>query len=195
MNYLSFTKSDYFQLLKRPRELPDFVGADAGINAVWRCKMVYWSVKKNLIPRIVYKATAKIQFSNFLIEGKFPPFEQIIPLVSICFVEANEKKNCLSVRGRWFKVEMFGISNILDVQEWLRFLIVRQRIPYSILGKKFDWEVNQKDDKENDIDNKNKIKESPKEYDIISVYDNISVNDLQIVPISLKKSLLACFPF
>uniref|UniRef100_A0A0K0E648 Uncharacterized protein n=1 Tax=Strongyloides stercoralis TaxID=6248 RepID=A0A0K0E648_STRER len=196
MNDIMRCQTEYMHLLKRPRELPDFVGADAGINAIWRCKMAYWRVKKKLIPRIVYKATTKIQYSNLFLEGIFPPFQEIIPLVSICYVEADENKNLLSVRGRWFRIEMYGISNILEVQEWLRFLIIRQRIPHCILRKKFDWEVNEEilDKKKSKNDNYQNDEGYIKD-DNLSLYDNLSVNSLQKVPISYKKSIFSCLPF
>ncbi|CEF71614.1 Hypothetical protein SRAE_X000093800 [Strongyloides ratti] len=196
MSEIRFCNTEYMQLLKRPRELPNFIGADAGINAVWKCKMVYWSVKKKLIPRIVYKGTIKIQYSNLFIEGLFPSFKETIPLVSICYVEADENKNLLSVRGRWFKIEMFGISNILEVQEWFRFLIIRQRIPHSILRKKFDWEMDKEINNEQKYDKNNCYNE--KKYiqdDNISIYDNLSINSLKQVPTSFKKSLISCLPF
>uniref|UniRef100_A0A0N5CFH8 PH domain-containing protein n=1 Tax=Strongyloides papillosus TaxID=174720 RepID=A0A0N5CFH8_STREA len=191
MNHSQFSNSDYIQLLKRPRELPDFVGDESGTNAVWRCKVVYWRIRKKLIPRVVYKGTVKIQYSNLHLEGFVPPFKTTIPLVSICYVEADEKKNSLSVRGRWFTVEMYGISNILETQEWLRFLIIRQRIPHCILGKKFDWE----DDRGKNGSNNNQIENKIVHDDNISIYDNLSVTSLPKFPMSLKKSILACLPF
>uniref|UniRef100_A0AC35U4H6 MSF1-domain-containing protein n=1 Tax=Rhabditophanes sp. KR3021 TaxID=114890 RepID=A0AC35U4H6_9BILA len=205
MNYISNKSPDYFHLLKRPRILPDFAGADAGLNAVWKCKTVYWTIKTNLMPRFVSNATAKIHYSNFIIEGSFPTFKATIPLVSICYVQANSEKKTLSIRGRWFKFEMKGIENVEETQNWIRLLVLRQRIPHCILGKKFDWikdeepiiEVNEHIP---EILSKKKFKSKFKNEpitnnsttDLISLYDNVSYEKGH--KFLFKKKLLTCFP-
>lgn len=78
-----------------------------------------------------------------MIESKLLPICIKIPLVSISYVEADEQTDKLDIRGQNFRLVMWNVNadSIEDLQEWLRFLIVRQRIPHSILGLPFDWEL------------------------------------------------------
>jgi hypothetical protein len=76
------------------------------------------------------------------VEANYPPIYVRIPLVSIGFIECDEKTEKLDIRGRNFRLIMWRVnaSSIVELQEWLRFLVVRQRIPHSILGLPFEWE-------------------------------------------------------
>ncbi|KAH7697869.1 Protein F53A9.3, partial [Aphelenchoides avenae] len=67
-----------------------------------------------------------------------------IPLVSICYIESAEQRTTLDVRGKRFRCWMMGVGKAVeDTRDWLRFLVVRQRIPHSILGLSFDWDKNE----------------------------------------------------
>ncbi|VDP56777.1 unnamed protein product [Heligmosomoides polygyrus] len=59
--------------------------------------------------------------------------------VDVGYVE--DVNDILDVRGCNFRLLLFGIDNIVVRCYWLRFLIVRQRVPHSITGKPFEWQV------------------------------------------------------
>ncbi|KAK6757689.1 hypothetical protein RB195_015478 [Necator americanus] len=59
--------------------------------------------------------------------------------VDVGYVE--DEGDILDIRGCNFRLLLFGVDNIVQIRDWLRFLIVRQRVPHSILGKPFEWQV------------------------------------------------------
>uniref|UniRef100_A0A914RMB5 Uncharacterized protein n=1 Tax=Parascaris equorum TaxID=6256 RepID=A0A914RMB5_PAREQ len=47
----------------------------------------------------------------------------------------------LQVRSRTFDLRLKYIDNIEEVRDRLRFLVLRQRVPHSILRLPFEWEI------------------------------------------------------
>ncbi|VDM69560.1 unnamed protein product [Strongylus vulgaris] len=125
------------QLLKRPQPLPQFKEEESGIHARWGIKAFFY--KKNNFPLWSFKGQARVRYSSLDISGRFPKRSKQISLVDIGYVE--DEGNILDVRGCNFRLLLFGVDNIVQIRDQLRFLIIRQRIPHSILGKPFEWQV------------------------------------------------------
>ncbi|PAV77001.1 hypothetical protein WR25_00121 isoform A [Diploscapter pachys] len=125
------------QLLKRPRPMPKFRDEDRCIHAQWKIKGFYY--RKSGFPKMAIKGEARVQYSSLVIEGKYPKFEMRIPLVKIGYIESEG--DILDVRGCEFRILLFGIENAASIRDWLRFLVVRQRVPHSLIGLPFEWQV------------------------------------------------------
>ncbi|RCN28272.1 hypothetical protein ANCCAN_25984 [Ancylostoma caninum] len=133
------------QLLKRPQPLPRFKDEESGIHAQWGIKAFFY--RKNGFPQWSFKGQACVRYSSLVISGRFPKREKQISLVDVGYVE--DEGDILDVRGCNFRLLLFGVDNITQIRDWLRFLIVRQRVPHAILGKPFEWQVQPiKDDKQ-----------------------------------------------
>ncbi|RCN38603.1 hypothetical protein ANCCAN_15482 [Ancylostoma caninum] len=133
------------QLLKRPQPLPRFKDEESGIHAQWGIKAFFY--RKNGFPQWSFKGQACVRYSSLMISGRFPKREKQISLVDVGYVE--DEGDILDVRGCNFRLLLFGVDNITQIRDWLRFLIVRQRVPHAILGKPFEWQVQPiKDDKQ-----------------------------------------------
>uniref|UniRef100_A0AC35G021 Ribosomal protein S10 n=1 Tax=Panagrolaimus sp. PS1159 TaxID=55785 RepID=A0AC35G021_9BILA len=139
---------EHFRLLRRPRSLPKLDEKKPGINAEYKIKFVYYKSHNDLVPKICYKAKAWVEHSNLIITSSLPPVKISIPLVTICYLEAEKKYEKFDIRGRQFKLRFVGFRDIMqpmatieESRDWLRFLIVRQRIPHSILQLPFEWEL------------------------------------------------------
>uniref|UniRef100_A0A914XPS2 Ribosomal protein S10 n=1 Tax=Panagrolaimus superbus TaxID=310955 RepID=A0A914XPS2_9BILA len=139
---------EHFRLLRRPRPLPNLDETKPGINAEYKIKFVYFKSHNDLVPRICYKAKASVQHANLVITSSLPPVKISIPLVTICYLESDKKYDRFDIRGRQFKLRFVGFRDIMqpmatleESRDWLRFLVVRQRIPHSILQLPFEWEM------------------------------------------------------
>ncbi|CAB3400448.1 unnamed protein product [Caenorhabditis bovis] len=134
------------QLLKRPRPLPAFRDEENGIYAQWKIKGFFY--RKSGLPKMSVKGTARVKYSQLIVEGKLPHFQISTNLVNIGYVE-HVDQDILDVRGCDFRLLIFGVQYVEIIRDWLRFLVIRQRIPHSLLGLPFDWQVKPvKDDKE-----------------------------------------------
>ncbi|KJH53637.1 hypothetical protein DICVIV_00065 [Dictyocaulus viviparus] len=125
------------QLLKRPQPLLNTCNEENGIHREWEFKAFYY--RKNGLPSGSFNGKARIKYASLSISGKFPKREKQIALVDVGYVEHNN--NVLDIRGCEFRLLLFGVKNITSIRDSLRFLIVRQRVPHSLLGKPFEWEV------------------------------------------------------
>lgn len=108
---------------------------------------MYLKQKSSILPLFAFNLTASVKHAHLIIQSKCLPIQFQIPLVSISYIEAKDGNlmcnNKLNIRGQNFQLIMWGINVdwIDELQEWLRFLVTRQRIPHSILGLPFDWEL------------------------------------------------------
>ncbi|VDP40836.1 unnamed protein product [Heligmosomoides polygyrus] len=125
------------QLLKRPQPLPRFQDEENGVHAQWGIKGFFY--RKSRFPQWSLKGDARVRYASLEISGRFPHKQKRIPLVDVGYVE--DVNDILDVRGCNFRLLLFGIDNIVQIRDWLRFLIVRQRVPHSITGKPFEWQV------------------------------------------------------
>ncbi|KHJ75525.1 hypothetical protein OESDEN_24859, partial [Oesophagostomum dentatum] len=125
------------QLLKRPQPLPRFKDEENGIHAQWGVKAFFY--KKKSLPLWSFKGVAQVKYSMLVISGRFPKRRKQIPLVDVGYVE--DEGDILDVRGCNFRLLLFGVDNIVQIRDWLRFLIIRQRVPHTLLGKPFEWQV------------------------------------------------------
>ncbi|CAJ0588061.1 unnamed protein product [Cylicocyclus nassatus] len=125
------------QLLKRPQPLPRLIEEKDGVHAQWGVKAFFY--RKKGFPLWSFKAQARVRYSSLVITGQFPKRCKEIPLIDIGYVE--DEGDILDVRGCNFRLLLFGIDNIVQIRDWLRFLIIRQRVPHSILGKPFEWQM------------------------------------------------------
>ncbi|CAI5453982.1 unnamed protein product [Caenorhabditis angaria] len=134
------------QLLKRPRPLPAFRDEEKGIHAQWKIKGFYY--RRNGLPKISVKGIGRVRYACLELESNFPPVKISKQLVNIGYVE-HVNEDILDVRGADFRLLIFGVQHVEIIRDWLRFLVIRQRIPHSLLGLPFDWQVNPiKDDKQ-----------------------------------------------
>jgi len=141
---------DEFRLLRRPRSLPDVSQSKPGLNAKYKAKIVYYKHRGDILPRVCYNASIEVIFAHLIIKSSWPPVTIRIPLVSISYIETIRKYDRFDIRGRSFQLHLVGFNDVLytansleESRDWLRFLVVRQRIPHSILKIPFDWEVDQ----------------------------------------------------
>ncbi|VDL78776.1 unnamed protein product [Nippostrongylus brasiliensis] len=125
------------QLLTRPQPTPRFRDEENGIHAQWGIKGFFY--RKTRLPQWSVKGEARVRYSSLVITGQFPRCEKRIPLVDVGYVE--DENDILDVRGCNFRLLLFGVENIAQIRDWLRFLIIRQRIPYSLIGKPFEWQL------------------------------------------------------
>ncbi|EGT59172.1 hypothetical protein CAEBREN_14670 [Caenorhabditis brenneri] len=146
------------QLLKRPRPLPAFRDEEKGIYAQWKIKAsgffsnfknrVGFYYRKAGLPRISVKGVARVRYAELEVEGKLPHFTIKKQLVNIGYVE-NVNEDILDIRGCDFRLLIFGVQHVEIIRDWLRFLVIRQRIPHSLMGLPFDWQVKPiRDDRE-----------------------------------------------
>ncbi|CAO4386543.1 Protein CBG15415 [Caenorhabditis briggsae] len=126
------------QLLKRPRPLPAFKDEEKGIYAQWKIKGFYY--RKAGFPKMSVKGVARIRYAKLEVEGKLPHFTVSKQLVNIGYVE-NVNDDILDIRGCDFRLLIFGVQHVEIIRDWLRFLVIRQRIPHSLMGLPFDWQV------------------------------------------------------
>ncbi|KAE9419405.1 hypothetical protein Angca_000924 [Angiostrongylus cantonensis] len=66
--------------------------------------------------------------------------------VNVGYVES--KDGVLDIRGCDFRLLLFGVEDVMVIRDSLRFLIIRQRVPHSLLGKPFEWQVKPIKDRE-----------------------------------------------
>ncbi|CAI2355926.1 unnamed protein product [Caenorhabditis sp. 36 PRJEB53466] len=126
------------QLLKRPRPLPAFKDEEKGIYAQWKIKGFFY--RKSGLPKISVKGVARVRYADLEVEGKLPHFTIKKQLVNIGYVE-HVNDDILDVRGCDFRLLIFGVHHVEIIRDWLRFLVIRQRIPHSLMGLPFDWQV------------------------------------------------------
>ncbi|XGW06933.1 hypothetical protein V3C99_016892 [Haemonchus contortus] len=132
------------QLLTRPQPLPRFLDEENGIHARWRIKGFFY--RKTRFPKWSLKGEARVKYASLVVQGRYPCWEKRIALVDVGYVE--DENDILDVRGCNFRLLLFGVDNITQVRDWLRFLILRQRVPHSLIGKPFEWQIRPiKDDK------------------------------------------------
>ncbi|KAE9554588.1 hypothetical protein FO519_002227 [Halicephalobus sp. NKZ332] len=112
--------------------------------------VVYYKHRGDTLPRVCYNASVEVMFAHLTIKSSWPPVNIRIPLVSICYIEAIHKYDHFDIRGRSFQLHFLGFNDVMyspnsleESRDWLRFLVVRQRIPHSILKIPFDWEHDQ----------------------------------------------------
>ncbi|VDO71012.1 unnamed protein product, partial [Haemonchus placei] len=120
------------QLLTRPQPLPRFLDEENGIHARWRIKGFFY--RKTRFPKWSLKGEARVKYASLVVQGRYPCWEKRIALVDVGYVE--DENDILDVRGCNFRLLLFG-----QVRDWLRFLILRQRVPHSLIGKPFEWQV------------------------------------------------------
>uniref|UniRef100_A0A0K0D0B8 CST complex subunit STN1 n=1 Tax=Angiostrongylus cantonensis TaxID=6313 RepID=A0A0K0D0B8_ANGCA len=125
------------QLLKRPQPLPHFNDEENGIHAQWRIKAFYY--RKDGFPQCSLMGQACVKYASLLVTGKFPRNKKRILLVNVGYVES--KDGVLDIRGCDFRLLLFGVEDVMVIRDSLRFLIIRQRVPHSLLGKPFEWQV------------------------------------------------------
>ncbi|KAF8355969.1 hypothetical protein PRIPAC_97592 [Pristionchus pacificus] len=145
---LSYTHDGFhLPLLKRPRPLPEEESEKQhGVYAEWKIRgFIHRDSGK--VPRVSVKCTIRVRYATLEVEGRFPAFKLKIPLVSIGFVESSGL-DFLDIRGRTFRLLLCGIDDIQTARDTLRYLIVRQRVPHAILGKEFDWKVEEVKEKQ-----------------------------------------------
>ncbi|KAJ1359528.1 hypothetical protein KIN20_018285 [Parelaphostrongylus tenuis] len=128
------------QLLKRPPPLPYFDDEEYGIHAQWRVKAFYY--RKDGFPQCSLKGQACVKYASLLVAGKFPCIEKTNPIGKTrkrtgcqkywdSYREENDAK-------RINKVSKKSYDTL--VRDSIRFLIVRQRVPHSLMGKPFEWQ-------------------------------------------------------
>lgn len=101
--------------------------------------------QSSIIPFYAFNIDVSVLHAHLIIDCKCLPFCIRIPLVSIGYIQSDECKLRLDIRGQTYRLILWQINaeTAAEVQEWLRFLVVRQRIPHSILGLPFDWQLQQ----------------------------------------------------
>ncbi|KAI6177105.1 Voltage-dependent calcium channel gamma-3 subunit [Aphelenchoides bicaudatus] len=116
-----------------------------GLNAQWTASYLCYKRQSTLIPFYALNIDVSVQHAHLVVNCKCLPFSIRVPLVSIGYVESDERKLKLDIRGQNFRLVMWQVNaeTVAEVREWLRFLILRQRIPHSILGLPFEWQLHQ----------------------------------------------------
>ncbi|GMT06851.1 hypothetical protein PENTCL1PPCAC_29025, partial [Pristionchus entomophagus] len=148
---LSYTHDGFhLPLLKRPRPLPEAeIEKQHGVYAEWKIK-AFIHRDSGKVPRLSVKCKVRVRYATLEVEGRFPAFKIKIPLVSVGFVEASGLE-FLDVRGRTFRLLLCGIDDIQEMRDTLRYLIIRQRVPHSIMGKEFDWKAEEVKEKQRTV--------------------------------------------
>lgn len=119
-----------------------------GVLAVWSLRSAVWRTSENcgmLIPRVTAGCRAYVKYADLCVKGTFCRLR--FPLVTIHYIEVVDcspwcsfgARTALDVRGREFRLLLKGAAYIDDMCERLRFLVVRQRVPYSLRYLPSDW--------------------------------------------------------
>ncbi|VDK44206.1 unnamed protein product [Anisakis simplex] len=123
----------------------DCVSTIPGLYADWSAKLnvIYCKRKGNYLPRVCVNARIQVMYSNLCVCTEYPRANFHFPLVKICYIEC--KHNSLTVRGRKFDLVISYMDEetekIEAMRNRLRFLVLRQRVPHSILGLPFEWQT------------------------------------------------------
>jgi hypothetical protein len=99
----------------------------------------------SIVPFYAFNIDVSVQHAHLVIDCTCLPFCIRIPLVSIGYIESDERKLKLDIRGQSYRLLLWQVNaeTAAEVREWLRFLVIRQRIPHSIMGLPFDWQLQQ----------------------------------------------------
>jgi len=113
-----------------------------GVNPTWMAKLFWYNHVSNWLPAAGFAVKVRVRYSTLHVISMCPSISVRIPLVSIGYIESVGAKR-LYVRGIRFRLVLGGFNQteLHCVRNWLRFMVVRQRIPHSILGLPLDWEV------------------------------------------------------
>uniref|UniRef100_A0A1I8A1R6 DUF1336 domain-containing protein n=1 Tax=Steinernema glaseri TaxID=37863 RepID=A0A1I8A1R6_9BILA len=133
------TDIDEYQLLRRPKSLPDFSDVEPGLNARWKCRYFVYKHEKDFMPKANCDVTVEVRFSTMILRGVLPKTKLKVPLVSMGYIESIERRRALDVRGVNFRLLMCGIEDLEETRDRLRFLVVRQRVPHCILKLPLVW--------------------------------------------------------
>ncbi|CAJ0564847.1 unnamed protein product, partial [Mesorhabditis spiculigera] len=98
----------------------------------------YYYRKTNSLPKFRVGGTVSIYRSQLCLRPKFfKPF--FVDLVSIGYIESQE--NLLDLRGCQFRL-MISLGEFCEeVRDWLRVIVLRARVPHTLLGRPLDWQV------------------------------------------------------
>ncbi|CAD5215632.1 unnamed protein product [Bursaphelenchus okinawaensis] len=117
-----------------------------GVYAVFKSKFVKYVRSSNLLPCFGLRADITVKYDNIIVKLMVPPIHIKIKLVTINKIEVNDKTCSLTIGGRGFDLTLQKVNTVEGdaasaIGERLRFLVLRQRIPHSILGLPFEWEM------------------------------------------------------
>lgn len=135
-------------LCRRRKESEEIAEGAPGVLAVWTLRSAVWRTSANcgmLIPRVTARCRAYVKYADLRVKGTFCRLR--FPLVTIHYIEVVDcdrwcsfgARTALDVRGREFRLLLKGAAYIDDMCERLRFLVVRQRVPYSLRYLPCDW--------------------------------------------------------
>ncbi|KHN76092.1 hypothetical protein Tcan_14115 [Toxocara canis] len=130
------------QLLKRPLTQHENCVEQPllhGLYGAWTAKAIYCKRKGDRLPRICILAEVQVVYSNLRISSAYPTARFEFPLVTICYIESHCGN--LTVKGRMFYLRLRNVDHADEARDRLRFLVLRQRVPHSILGLPFEWQV------------------------------------------------------
>ncbi|CAD5221580.1 unnamed protein product [Bursaphelenchus xylophilus] len=136
-----------------------------GVNAVFGSNYLKYNRKSKIFPLYGFKVEVKVKYGDFIVNSAIPPIRIPIKLVTINKIEVTEGRSSLTVAGRGFNLTLFTIKaadrSINEVVERLQILVLRQRIPHSILGLPFEWEMELQHQKKEEIRRLLRVKKVP----------------------------------
>ncbi|CAJ0947421.1 unnamed protein product, partial [Mesorhabditis belari] len=125
------------QLLTRPKCYRNSA-IEVGPGNAWPVKCYYFR-KVNSFPRFRFGGSMSVYRSQLYLKSKFPDTDFLIDLVSIGYIESDS--TLLDIRGCHFRL-MISLGEFCEnVRDWLRVVVLRSRVPHTLLGRKLDWQI------------------------------------------------------